>query len=156
MKRLAILLLFAFAACPVRNEPPAVKQASPKTGPCWYLSEGEASELLGQPVVYRQARTPGTCNIGPADGSTNPQLSLVISVDNDVASYSNYVSREDAAIVAGIGERAVWTAGNTLVAVKGDKRLLMTLTDSHTPSTVTEQELQSKAVAIAEKIVAKM
>jgi hypothetical protein len=141
----------------MRTEAPAQSTAPPpRTGPCWYISEAEASEILGQPSVYRQARTPGTCNIGPSDGSANPQLSLVISIDSDTASYNNYVSREDAAIIAGIGERAVWTSGNTLVSVKGDKRLLMTLSDSHRPSTVTELDLQQKAATIAEKILNKM
>ncbi|HEX9160394.1 MAG TPA: hypothetical protein VF980_01705 [Thermoanaerobaculia bacterium] len=164
--RTTILLAIALAAaCQQRHEvttpqPTTTRDAlHAPTAPCRWISEAEASELLGEPVVYRQARTPGTCNLGPNGRPASGQsaISVVFTIDEDTGSYRALVERDDASIVAGVGERAVWnTRGGSLVAIKGKRRLLMTIADSKVPSMLTETDLQRKAVALAERIVSKM
>ena len=60
-------------------------------------------------------------------------------------------------MIPGLGDRAVWNSEtHTVAVVKGNRKLVLSITDAKQPSTLSESELQQKALAAAAKIVAKM
>ncbi len=149
-------------ACPAKVEQPAAKPAPHEVAapndPCRWLSAYDATQALGQRVVRTNSPAPTYCKYGaPAKADNGSALAIVFTVDNDIASYTKFVQRDDAAAIAGLGDRAVWnTNGATVIVVKGDRRASVTIMDDMNPSPFSESELQQKAVAAAQKIVEKM
>ena len=132
------------------------------SGPCVWLSEAEASSILHQRMVYRKAANPQGCEMGPWGASTgiepagNLSLLLEFQVDDNVASYMQYVN-EDSTILSGLADRAVWNPkSGDIVVIKGGKRVVVRLLDLKEPSALTESDRQEKSVAVAEKIISKM
>lgn len=156
----APILSIVLCGCVAKVEQPAPKPAAvkPANDPCALLTAREASDALGQRVVAAAAPAPTYCRYAaPMVAGEATALSISFGIDDDVASYDKFVQREDAAAIAGLGDRAVWnTNGSSVVVVKGARRLILSVVDGKTPSTLTESELQQKAVAAAQKVVERM
>ncbi len=157
----APILSIVLCGCVAKVEqpaPPKPQAAKRANDPCSLLTQREATEALGQRVTQAAPPAPTYCRYAtPASDNAPTALSVTFGIDDDVASYDKFVTREDAAAVAGLGDRAVWnTNGNSVVVVKGNRRLILTIVDGKTPSTLTESDLQQRAVAAAQKIVDRM
>ncbi len=157
----APILSIVLCGCVAKVEQPAAPMArtvKPANDPCSLLTPAEATEAMGQYVVKAAAPAPTYCRYAaPESAGSNTALSVTFGIDDDVASYDKFVQREDAAAIAGLGDRAVWnTNGSSVVAVKGKRRLILSVVDGKTPSTLTESDLQQRAVAAAQKIVERM
>ncbi len=156
----APILSIVLCGCVAKVEQPAPKAqaAKPANDPCSLLTQFEATEALGQRVVQAAAPAPTYCRYAtPESANSATALSVTFGIDDDVASYDKFVQREDAAAIAGLGDRAVWnTNGSSVVVVKGKRRLVLSVVDGKTPSTLTESDLQQRAVAAAQKIVERM
>lgn len=162
MRKTWIVLLVALAAaCNVEKKPDAVAVAKPAAvrahGPCSWLTESEATTLLGQRMAVQSEKTDGECVMIPKGPTGDTALTIAFKVDDDTKSYNAFVQRDDASMIAGVGDRAVWnTQGHSVIVVKGGKRLFLRVDDAKTPPQLTESDLQQKAVTLAEKIVPKM
>lgn len=157
-----IVALAMFACAPKSGTPTQTRTARTGTvsrpnDPCRWLSERDAGEAIGQRVTRAEPPSPQYCRYSAPAKNADMILSIVFTVDDDVASYAKMIQRDDAATIAGLGDRAVWnTNGNSVTVVKGDRRLIMSIFDGKSPSTLSEADLQQKAVAAAQKIVDKM
>jgi len=156
----APILAIVVTGCVAKVEPaPARQQAAPVLNdPCRWLSALEAGQILGQRVLRTVSPAPTYCRYAaPTVGAADMALSMSFTIDDDVDSYQKMIAREDAAAIAGLGDRAVWnTNGTSVVVVKGKRRLILSVVDGKSPSTLTETDLQQKAVAAAQKIVERM
>ena len=134
------------------------KPTAASTGSCNWLSESEAAAIIGQRGALREEREGGVCSVssrGTPAGDSN--VTLNFKVDADTSSYNVFVQRDDATVIPGLGDRAVWNSDTRTVAVvKGKLKLVLSITDAKHPSTISESDLQQKALAAAAKIVAKM
>lgn len=134
------------------------KPTAASSGSCDWLSESEAAAVIGQRGATREEREAGACSVSPRGtpaGDSN--LTLNFKVDADTSSYNRFVQREDATVIPGLGDRAVWNSEtHTVAVVKGNRKLVLSITDAKQPSALSESDLQQKALAAAAKIVAKM
>jgi hypothetical protein len=134
------------------------KPTAASSGSCDWLSESEAAAVIGQRGATREEREAGACSVSPRGtpaGDSN--LTLNFKVDADTSSYNRFVQRDDATVIPGLGDRAVWNSETRTVAVvKGNRKLVLSITDAKQPSALTESDLQQKALAAAAKIVARM
>ena len=155
----APILAIVVCGCAPKIEQPAPKKIEVRENdPCRWLSARDAGEALGQRVLRTASAAPTYCRYAaPNVRDAATALAIQFSVDDDVNSYEKMIQREDAAAIAGLGDRAVWnTNGNSVVAIKGNRRLVLSVIDGKSPSTLSESDIQQRAVAAAQKIVEKM
>lgn len=161
-RSIATILSIVLCGCVAKVEQPARTQparaAARTNDPCSLLSEREATVALGQRVLRTVANAPTYCRFAaPANTTETMALSITFVVDSDLSSYANLIQRDDAAAIAGLGDRAVWnTNDDSVCVVKGSRRLFLTITDARKPSALSETDLQQKAVAAAHAIVERM
>jgi hypothetical protein len=134
------------------------KATAASTGSCDWLSEAEAAAIIGQHGALREEREGGFCGVssrGAPAGASN--VTLNFKVDADISAYNAFVQRDDATVIPGLGDRAVWNGDtHTVAVVKGKRKLVLSIADAKHPSTIKEPDLQEKALAAAAKIVGKM
>jgi hypothetical protein len=131
--------------------PAAATEASPPQatrGVCSYITEAEASEILGQASKYRSEDDSSNCIVDPVSENPPEGLSVDFSLENGDGSYS-YLLGEKAEPIDGLGDRAAWLPTTGMLAVvKGSRTVSLTISSFGKRS-----DLKEKAVAFALKVV---
>lgn len=162
MKHLPLLLLLAIVTLGCAAEETVVNEttapvatettanATPQTPPCDWITEAEATEVLGQPSKYGSTAVDGSsnCVIDPvADGSG---LSVDFRVNDDQSAWDSESMMAET--ISGLGDAAVWNAPGTIAVKKGDRYLFATISRAGAPA----GDLKTPATAFARRIAEKM
>jgi hypothetical protein len=121
---------------------------------CGWITEADASTALGKPMKYR-SNDPGSSNCIVDEAAGEGGISADFSVREGSGFYDLNAKQVRVEMLSGLGDRAVWNPGemiSTLVTVKGNRELQITLSDPTRKNT----DMKEKAMALAKVIVDKM
>ncbi|HYS55272.1 MAG TPA: hypothetical protein VER58_16065 [Thermoanaerobaculia bacterium] len=127
--------------------------AAQSTGACSYITEAEATVILGQPSKYRSTEgTSSNCIIDPVSGQG---ISVDFTIERNSRGIFDFLSTQKGAEkLSGLGDQAVWTGGKgmgQLAVVKGGNSMNLTISDFSGKT-----ELKPMGQAVAQKLLAKL
>ena len=132
------------------SQPPA---AEPR-GACSYITEAEATEVLGQPSKYRSNDGGSNCIIDPV--TEHSGMSVDFKVTDDLSAYTFHAGNASAEKIPGVGDEAVWVPmGDSMGFLAAKKGSMAVVATASTMGTA-DPELKKKAAAFTAKVLEKV
>ena len=119
-------------------------------GPCAYMSEAEASTIMGHTMKFVEGNDRSQCTLHSASGDRTKSMSF--QVTPGTMAYDQTAAAPGHEKVSGVGENAVVSpVTNLVVAVKGGRSYMGGVFDAAAPESV-----QPKSIELAKRVTARM